>query len=155
MACKFSANCDLIFGILSCNLPEDTIDVDLKVCILWGIYTYKKDWRTQVIKCSPWGMEVKCFPSLQKKMAEFLRHVQIITIPFTNRSYQPRPKATATRRCHLVTLARANREKLSQPRKVNVGPLPKATQRNWPTTLKTKEVEAAALSQAPHLPSQY
>ena len=89
MACKLSANSDLIFGILSCNLPEYTIYVDLKVCTLWGIHTYNKDQSTQVIKCSPWGMEVKPLPSLQKKMAEFLRCRQIITNPFANRSYQP------------------------------------------------------------------
>ena len=35
MACEPSTHCDLIFGILSCNLWEDTIDVDLKVCTLW------------------------------------------------------------------------------------------------------------------------
>ena len=38
---------------------------------------------------------------------------------------------------------------LSQPRKVNVGPLPEATQRNWLATLKTKEAEATAPSQDP------
>ena len=42
MACELSANYDFIFGILSCNLPEDTIDVDLKVHTLWGIHPYKK-----------------------------------------------------------------------------------------------------------------
>ena len=130
MACKLSASCDLIFSILSCHLPEDTIDVDLKVCTLQGIHTYKKDRTTQVIKYSPWGMKVKPFLSLQKKMVEFLRQRQIITNPYANRSYHPRPKATATRKCNLVTLTRPNREKLSQPRKVNVGPLPKATQGN-------------------------
>ena len=41
--------------------------MDLKVHTLWGIHTYKKDRSTQVIKSSPWGAEVKPFPSLQKK----------------------------------------------------------------------------------------
>ena len=63
MACKLSANYDLIFGILSCNLLKDTIDVDLKVHTLKGIYTYKKDRNNQVSKYSPWGTEVKPFPS--------------------------------------------------------------------------------------------
>ena len=82
-------------------------------------------------------------------MAEFLRQRQIITTPYANWSYQARPKATAARRCNLVTLARPNREKLSQPRRVNVGALPKATQRNWLTTLKAKQVEVTAYSQPP------
>ena len=90
MACKLSANYNLIFVILSCNLLEDNTDVDLKVHTLWGIHTYKKDRGTQVIKCSPWGTEVKPFLSLQKKMAEFLSHRKIITTPFASRSFQTR-----------------------------------------------------------------
>ena len=73
--------------------------------------------------------------------------------PYANRSYQLIPKAIATRRPNLVTLTRPNSKKLSQPKKVNVGPIPKATQRNWLTTLKAKEVEATASSQA-HAPTQ-
>ena len=115
MACELAANCDLIFGILTCSLPEDTIDMDLKVHTLWGIHTYEKDRGTQVIKCIPWGTEVKCFPSLQKKMMEYLRWRKIIATPFANRSYQPRPKATAIRRSNLVPITRPNRERLSQP----------------------------------------
>ena len=49
MACKLSANCYSIFGILSCNLLDDTIDV---VQTLQGTHTYKKDRSTQVIKCT-------------------------------------------------------------------------------------------------------
>ena len=68
---------------------------------------------------------------------------------FANRSFQSRPKATATRRCNLVNLTRPNREKLSHPRKVNVGPFPPATQQNWLANLKVKEVVSTTLSQAP------
>ena len=149
MACKRAANYDLIFGILTCNLSEDTIDLDMKVHTLWGIHTCKKDRSTQVIKCSPWGTEVKPFPSLQGKVKEYLRHRQTITTPFANRSYQPRPRATPIRRCNLVTLTRPNREKLSQTRKINVGPYPPVMQMNWLTTVKVKEAEVTAASQAP------
>ena len=81
-------------------------------------------------------------------MTEYLRQRQIITTPFANRSYQSRPKATAIRNHNLVTPTRPNREKVSQPRKVNVGPLPKAMQRNWLTTLKVNQAEPAASKQA-------
>ena len=53
MACELSMQHDLVFGILKCTLPEDTIDVDLKVHTLWGIHTYGKDKSTQIIKCNP------------------------------------------------------------------------------------------------------
>ena len=64
MACEFTPNCDLIFGILNCNLQKDTIDVYLKIHTLWGIYTYKKDRSSQVSKYNPWGNELTPFPSL-------------------------------------------------------------------------------------------
>ena len=73
---------NLTFGILSCTPSEDTINVDLKICTLWGIHTYKEDRSTQVIKYTPWGTEVQPFPSLKKKMAELTKHRQIIAIPF-------------------------------------------------------------------------
>ena len=151
MACELSANCNLILGILNCNLQEDTVDVDLKVNTLWDIHTYKKEWSTKVIKCSPLGKEVKPFLSLQKMIVESLWCRQIITSFFTNRSYQPLPKAKVTRRHNLVTFIRPNRKMLSQPREVNVGLLSKATQRNWIAMLKAKGVTGA--SQAP-TPSQ-
>ena len=65
MACELSANCDYIFGILSCILLGDIIDVDLKIHALWEIHTYKEDRSTQVSKYSPWETEDKPFPSLQ------------------------------------------------------------------------------------------
>ena len=104
MACKLAANCNFLFQCFSCNLPEDTIDVNLKVHTLWGIHVDKKDRSTQVIKCSPQGTEVKPFLSPQRKMMEYIRQRQVIATPFANRSYQPRPKATPVRRCNLVTL---------------------------------------------------
>ena len=67
MACKLLMQCDLIFGILSCTLPQDTIDVDLKVCNLLG---KQDDKRTEVHKSSNaalWGTEVKPLPIIEKE----------------------------------------------------------------------------------------
>ena len=129
--------CDLIFGILKCTLPKDLIEMDLKVCTLGGIHTYRKDRSTQIIKCSPWRTEVQPYPSLKKKMVEFMKNRQIITTPFANRSFQPRPKV-AVKKHNLVPLTRLNRAKISHPRKINVGPLTEATQQNWAATLTEK-----------------
>ena len=67
MACKLAVNCNFLFGFFSWNLLEDTIDMDIKIQTLCGIVMFKKDRNIQVIKCSPWGTEVKSFPSLQIK----------------------------------------------------------------------------------------
>ena len=42
-----------------------------------------------------------------------------------------------------------NREKLSQTRKVHIGPYPPVMQKNWFITVKAKEAEATVASQAP------
>ena len=49
MACNLSMQCDLIFGFLKCALPED-----LKVHNLKRIHTFRKDYKLQKSKCSPW-----------------------------------------------------------------------------------------------------
>ena len=81
MACNLAANCTFLFGFFSCTFLEDTIDMDLMVHTLWGIHTFRKDSNTQVIKCSPCVTEVKPFPSLHRKMTEYLRHREAIANP--------------------------------------------------------------------------
>ena len=46
MAYKLSMWSNLVYGFLKCALPEDTIDVDLKVYTLKGIHTFKKDYKS-------------------------------------------------------------------------------------------------------------
>ena len=143
MACDLAANCNFLFGFFSCNLLEDTIDIKLMVYTLWRINTFKKDQNTQVIRCVPWGTEVKPFPSLWRKMMEYLKQKQTIATPFANRSYQStpershaittqsRPKASPMRKCRHST-----------PRRVNIGFHPCCMQRNWFAMIKAKEAEA-------------
>ena len=53
MVCELSMQCDLVYRFLKYALPEDAIDVDLKVCTLKGIHTFKKDYKSQSSNCSP------------------------------------------------------------------------------------------------------
>ena len=108
--------------------------MDLKVHTLKGICTFRKDYKSQITNCIPWGTKVQAYPSLKKKMVEFMRHQQTITIPFANRPYQPRPKVLVKKH-NLVPLTRPNRVKFSQPRRINLRKLPKATQQNWASTI--------------------
>ena len=153
MACDLEANCNFLYGLFLCTLPGDTIAVDMTVHTLKGIHTFRKDRNTQISRCSPWGLEVKPFPSVQKKMKDYIKEHQAIANPFVNKSYpsrpkpppfSKRPKATPVKRSNLVT--RCNIEKLSKLRKVNVGYHPKFQQQNW---LAIKAKEAKAITQAP------
>ena len=72
---------------------------------------------------------------------------QAIITPSANRSNQFRPKATSVRRYKLVTFTRPHKDKLSKPRKINVGYHPEFMQRNWLIMIRAKEASAA--KQAP------
>ena len=82
MTCELAMQCNLIFGILKCALQEDTINVDLKVHALRGIHTFKNNYMSQTLRCSPWGVEVQTYPTLRKKMIEFMQRRQRITTPY-------------------------------------------------------------------------
>ena len=42
MVSQITLTCYFIFCFLRCGLPEYPINIDLKICMLRGIYTYKK-----------------------------------------------------------------------------------------------------------------
>ena len=124
MASEVTPSCDSVYGYLRCNLPRDTIDIDLKIHSLRGIHTYKKDRGTQVNKYSPLGSNTTPLLSLKKKMTEFVRQREAATTPF-NMSHQPQPKAAAAEKGHiLVTLTKSSKDNQWQPRKVSVEPEP-------------------------------
>ena len=94
MACELAMQCDLVLRFLRCALPEDTINVDIKVCTLKVIHTFKKNYKSQTSKCSPWGAEVQSYPALRKRMKEFMHRRQATTNPYANKSYQPKLQKT-------------------------------------------------------------
>ena len=122
MACDLESTCNSLFGFFLCTLLEDMINVDIKVCSLKGIQTFRKDRNTQISRYSPWGMEVKPFPSLWKKIEDYIEESHAVANPFINRPYPsiPKPspfakrlKATPGKRSNLVT--RHNIEKPFKP----------------------------------------
>ena len=47
MACEISPICDSLFGSIRTNLLMDTVDVELTVWMIKGIYPYRKDHTTE------------------------------------------------------------------------------------------------------------
>ena len=126
MACDLAPNCSFVFCYFSCNLPEDMIEVDIIMCTLWGIHTFRKDRNTQISKCSPWGMEVRPFPALGKKMRDYMEVRQAIANSFSsNRSDPSRPNPSPLVKWPKATPAKkrtkGNIENLLKPIKVNAG----------------------------------
>ena len=92
MACKLAIQCDLIFRFLKCALPEDTINVDLKGHTLKRTHTFKKVYKSQTSRCSPWGGEVKPYSTLRRKMKEFMHWRQATTAPMKIKLTDQSPK---------------------------------------------------------------
>ena len=71
MARKISLVCDIIFRSICTSLPTDTVDVELTIRTVKGIYTYRKDHTTESMVFSPWCRTVIPFPSLHRKIQAF------------------------------------------------------------------------------------
>ena len=96
MACDLDPQCIFLYGYFTHNLPEDTIDVEVTVCTLKRICTFRKYHNTKTSTCSPWGTLVRTFPSLRRKMKDYIEEHQSIINPFaTNREYPNRPSPSS------------------------------------------------------------
>ena len=71
MAKEINPICNFIFRTLHTGLPTDTVDVELTVKTVKGIYMYRKDHMTESTVFSPWSKSIIPFPSLCKKIQAF------------------------------------------------------------------------------------
>ena len=71
MAREISPIRDFIFGSIRTSLPTDTVDIDLNIWTVKGIYTYRKDHTTESTIFTPWSKKVIPFPLLDGKYKLF------------------------------------------------------------------------------------
>ena len=71
MACILRPECNFLHGYFRCRNVEME-DVEVKVKMMQGIHTFKRDRTSQVIKCSPWSTRPCPYPSLIWKMKTYL-----------------------------------------------------------------------------------
>ena len=71
MAREISLVCNFIFRLIHTSLPTDTVDVELTIRMVKGIYTYRKDHTTESRVFSPCSRTVIHFPSLCRKIQAF------------------------------------------------------------------------------------
>ena len=62
---------DFLFHNFCCALPKDTIDIEVTIQTVDGIHTYRRDRMTQAASYRAWSRQVRPFPSLRKKIAEY------------------------------------------------------------------------------------
>ena len=71
MAREINPMCDFIFGSIHTCLPTDTVDAELTIRTVKGIYTYHKDHTAESTTFSLWSKGVIPFPSLRWKIQAF------------------------------------------------------------------------------------
>ena len=71
MTREISPVCNFIFGSICTGLLMDTVDVELTIRTVKGIYMYRKDHMAKSTVFSPWSRTVISFPSLCKKIQAF------------------------------------------------------------------------------------
>ena len=73
MAKEMSVSCDFIQHSLNCTLPENTMDVLLKVCTRSGEHTFREDVYTRTLKYRRLNNKLRPFRSLKKRVARMFQ----------------------------------------------------------------------------------
>ena len=73
MAKEMNVKCDFMQHNLTCTLPENTMDVLLKVCTRSGEHTFREDVYTRTLKYRKWNNELRPFRSLKKRVAQMFQ----------------------------------------------------------------------------------
>ena len=109
MASQITLMCDFVFRFLRCHLPEDIIDIDLKIHMIQGVYTYKEDCDYCSNKFRPLGIHVTPFEPLKQKMAKFMRQKQVTAATATpSCSYLQQPQEMLreeVKECTIINIA--------------------------------------------------
>ena len=71
MAREISLVCNFIFGSFCMTLPTDTMDMELMIMTVKGIYTYRKDHTAESMVFLPWSRTMVPFPLLCRKIQAF------------------------------------------------------------------------------------
>ena len=55
MACLLQPECKFLHGYFRCKLPVEVVDVEVKIMSMQATHIFRRDWTTQLIKCTPWN----------------------------------------------------------------------------------------------------
>ena len=70
MAKEMTASCDFIEKKMNCMLPDNTMDVLLKVRTRSGEHMFREDIYTRTLKYRRWNNQLRPFCSLKRRVAK-------------------------------------------------------------------------------------
>ena len=79
MAKEMSVSCDFLTNHWTCELPEHTMDMMLKVQMRMGEHTFKEDVYMHNLKYRRWNNELRPFWSLKRRVANIFRKHNSLT----------------------------------------------------------------------------
>ena len=72
MACLLQPECNFLHGFFRCKLPVEVVDVEVKITSMQATHIFRRDWTTQLIKCTPWSTRLHPQSTIIKKVKTFL-----------------------------------------------------------------------------------
>ena len=96
MACILQPECNFLHGFFRCQLPGEMVDVKVKITLMQGIHTFRRDRTCQIIRCNPWSTRLCPHPSLIRKMRTYLE-LEGKLGPKSRQQSQPQQKQTQPR----------------------------------------------------------
>ena len=73
MACIWQLECNFLYGFFRCHLPVETVEVEVRITLMQGTHTFRRDRTYQIIKCNPWSTRLHPHPAIIKKMKTYLK----------------------------------------------------------------------------------
>ena len=73
MAKEIDVNCDFVEKQLVCTLPDQTMDILLKIHTKTGEHTFWEDVYTHTLKYRRWNIQLRPFRLLKKRVANIFQ----------------------------------------------------------------------------------
>ena len=104
-------------GYFRCLLPLETVDIEVKVKMMRGIHTFRRDRTSQIIKCNSWSTKLCPYPFLIQKMTYLELEGKLGLKPRPQPQTQPQPSTSAPPQNNNPMTRKAPGPKMSEQKK--------------------------------------
>ena len=72
MACLPQPECSFLHRYFKCKLPVEVVDMEVKIMSIQEMHIFRRDRKTQLVRCMLWTPNLCPHPNMVKKMRTFL-----------------------------------------------------------------------------------
>ena len=81
---QISIVCSLVLRYVRCELPEDTVDIMVKVRTMKGMHILKEDRDNHTLNFRPWIVRTKPFEALRVRLNRYVKWEKLTTAATTS-----------------------------------------------------------------------